>query len=280
MPTSISILAPAKTNLSLEVVGKRTDGFHDIRTLMVRLSLADRLDFKKLAHGLTKLTCSDPKLEVDGNNLIIKAIRILEQELNESFPVSVHLEKQIPVAAGLGGGSSDAAATLLGLNQLFELDLSTEMLASFAASIGSDVPFFVYQQSCLCTGRGEIVTPTEKIPTLPILLVKPGFGISAAWAYQHYQSSIEHDAYHYSTQVVNDLKIVNDLERPVFQKFPVLGSMKTWLLDQPEIRTALLSGSGSTVFAILEQSDNINAFEEKVVERFGPSTWTWSGHTL
>lgn len=275
------IKAPAKTNLWLHIRRKRDDGFHEIETRMVALSLADKLRLKWRKDEEVKLQCSDPALPTGEENLVVKAVRALESHCGKVLAVDIELKKKIPSGAGLGGGSSDAAAVLLALNEMAQLNLSREELAGVGATIGSDVPFFVYECPCDCRGRGEIVEPvTDTVPSLPILLLKPAFEISAGWAYQKYATSAEYDGFSYSGQEMDWGTMRNDLERPVFEKFPILGEMKGWLLGQPEVEAALLSGSGSTMLAILGKKDSGKDLQKRALKRYGEMTWAYLGKTL
>ncbi|NNE93575.1 MAG: 4-(cytidine 5'-diphospho)-2-C-methyl-D-erythritol kinase [Verrucomicrobiales bacterium] len=280
MSDSFSILAPAKTNLSLRVLGKREDGFHEIETRMVPLTLADELTLDWTKENAVNLTCSDPDLPTGEENLATKAVRALEQRTGKTFSLKIHIEKQIPSGAGLGGGSSDAAAVLRAINEMAELNLSTEELAEVAAEVGSDVSFFVYGTVCDCRGRGEIVEPVEDFEReLPVVLVKPNFEISAAFAYQNYVDSKAIPGVPYVSQICPWGEMVNDLERPVFQKHIVLARMKEWLLGQPEVHAALMSGSGSTMLAVLNRDDAGTVLAGRVAKTYGKPTWTWVGAT-
>lgn len=274
--------APAKTNLWLRLLGRRADGYHEIDTRMVGLELADRIRLRRRDDGQVVLRCSDPDLPTGEGNLVVKAVRALERRCGRAFGVEIELEKRIPHGAGLGGGSSDAAAVLRALDAVAGLGLSDDELASVGAEIGSDVPFFLYGRACDCRGRGEVVLPVpegEAPPSLRIFLHKPAFGISAGWAYQHYAASVEHEGFRYAPQACPWGEMANDLERPVFEKFPVLGDMKSWLLARPGVRAALLSGSGSTMLAVLEEDADAEALARDSLERYGESGWTWSGRT-
>ncbi len=276
------VFAPAKTNLWLRVLGKREDGFHEIDTRMVRLSLQDRIRLKWRDDDHVVLKCSDSSLPSGEDNLAVRAVRELETHTNKVFSVSIDLEKNIPSGAGLGGGSSDAAAVLRAINVMGSLFLPEEELAAVGARIGSDIPFFVYDRTCDCRGRGEIVTPVpdeENVKTLPILLIKPAFEISAAWAYQNFATSGEYEGFLYGSQPCQWGGMINDLERPVFEKFPVLGEMKSWLLDQGEVAAALLSGSGSTMLTVLNSGTNGEDLLARALERYGENCWTFLGET-
>lgn len=277
----LEIIAPAKTNLWLRVLGKREDGFHAIETRMVALSLADRLKLEVLPVGQgASLQCSDASLGVGEENLVMRALRLLEQHCGRSFDLRIHLDKQIPLEAGLGGGSSDAAALLKGVNQLLDLQLDQASLVDLAAQIGSDVPFFIYDAPCDCSGRGEQVSPIEFKTELPIVLIKPGFGVSAAWAYQNRTASIELPGVTYAPQLCPWGAMVNDLERPVYGKYLFLARLKMWLLDQGETHAALLSGSGSSLLVVLADVDGGGRLQQRVKEHFGENMWVYVGRTL
>src|SRR5258706_3472799 len=178
--------SPCKVNLLLNILRKRVDGYHELETVLHPVNLFDHVQFTRGGHGI-QLTCSDPSLPVDSSNLVYRAAAAFLQQANLSEGIRIHLEKKIPLSAGLGGGSGNAAYTLLGLNELFCNLLPSSQLHSIAASLGSDIPFFLQTQLALATGRGEIITPLETFPALrgaAFLLIHPGFGISTAWAYR------------------------------------------------------------------------------------------------
>ncbi|MCB1236336.1 MAG: 4-(cytidine 5'-diphospho)-2-C-methyl-D-erythritol kinase [Verrucomicrobiae bacterium] len=278
---AITVTSPAKTNLSLRVLGKREDGYHEIATRMVPLSLADTLTIEPANGGGAVLTCSDASLPVGEENLVLKAVRALENRAGRTFDAKISLEKKIPHGAGLGGGSGNAAATLQGLNEAFDLNLSTGELIEIAAAIGSDVPFFIHGTVCDCTGRGEIVTPVPAFPwDLPLFMMKPAFGVPTPWAYQSWATSREIPGVAYVPQICPWGVMENGLERPVFAKYLPLARMKMWLLDQREVHAAILSGSGSCLLAVLTRNDYGRLLEERALSTFGPTTWTWVGHSV
>ncbi len=280
MTEAYEIEAPAKTNLWLHVLGKREDGFHEIDTRMVAISLVDRLKLKWREDERVLLRCSDESLPTGEGNLVVQAVRALEKHTGKVFAISIDLQKHIPSGAGLGGGSSDAAAVLRALNDMANLHLSDDELAAVGATIGSDIPFFLYKCPCDCRGRGEIVDRVaDPVPSQSVLLLKPDFGISAGWAYQRFGDSAEYDGFQYDEQKSAVGPMRNDLERPVFEKFPVLGEMKNWLLSQDEISNALLSGSGSTMLAIPHDKKSGFEVRKRAIERYGESTWSFLGQT-
>ncbi len=253
-------LAPAKINLSLRVLGRREDGFHEIETRMVPLTLADQIGVELTAlpapdlaeSERIRLTCSDPTLPTGPENLAYRAAATFLARYDvHGRGVRLTLEKRVPHGAGLGGGSSDAASVLLALNELSGVHAPAAELARLAAELGSDVPFFVYRSAAVCRGRGERVEPAPLAVSLPLLLLKPPFPIPTPWAYSRWRDAREVPGVRYTPQEFPWGVLVNDLERPVFEKYLVLAALKTWLLEQPEVAGALLSGSGSTMLAVL-----------------------------
>ena len=265
------MLAPAKINLSLIIHGKRPDGFHEMESLMVPISLADTLSFEP--SDTLEFTCTDPSLPLDSDNLVVRAAKSFFTRTGTKPAVKIRLEKQIPHGAGLGGGSSDAATTFLALNSLFETDLPLEELSSLAAAIGSDIPFFLYRSAAICRGRGEIVGPIEFNHSLPLLLIKPPFGVPTPWAYKRWKDSLEIPGVSYAEQTLPWGTLVNHLERPVFEKYLFLAHLKNWLQAQPESEAALMSGSGATMFAICRSPQASQELEAKARAEFGPTLW-------
>jgi len=194
--------------------------------------------------------------------------------------LKIALAKNVPHGAGLGGGSSDAAATLLGLDKLLETGLTQDSLALLGASLGSDVPFFIFQSPALCRGRGELVTPMKLPQTLPLLLLKPGFGVPTPWAYARWSASRELPEVSYRPQEFAGQNFVNDLERPVFEKHVFLAGMKMWLQSQPEVGAAMLSGSGSTVFAVLRDAAFADDVATRAKAELDPELWSCACETV
>jgi 4-diphosphocytidyl-2-C-methyl-D-erythritol kinase len=271
----MQLYAPAKINLSFEIKSRRDDGFHEIETLMTPISLADRLTIERgeRADGI-QFSCDDSSLPNGEENLVVQAARLFQKTAKVGGGIKIALEKRIPHGAGLGGGSSDAATTLLGLNKLFETGLDREALIELAAKIGSDVPFFIPGSAATCRGRGEIVEPATLTAKFNLLLVKPDFGVPTPWAYERWKNSRELPGVDYAAQDFSGVRFANDLERPVFEKFVVLAYLKTWLRLQPEVGVALLSGSGSTVFAVLRDGVDGEKVAARVCENLDASMWT------
>lgn len=275
---TLTLQAPAKLNLSLKILGKRDDGFHELDTLMVKLpGLADTLEFHEAEEF--SFHCDAPGVPDDGSNLVVKAVRAYEAAAGLKCRCSITLHKTIPHGAGLGGGSSDAAVTLLGINRLNGFKLNVKQLHEIAASLGSDIPFFLTSGASRCTGRGEIIEPVPSPPAIFVVLLKPSFSVPTPDAYKRWKQSIEVPGISYSQQTVNNIQLVNDLERPVFEKHRFLAEMKQWLLSRQETKAALMSGSGSTVFAVVENVADAEAVAASARTELDPGLWSWAGFT-
>jgi len=276
----MQLYAPAKINLSFEIKGRREDGFHEIETLMAPISLSDRLTIERgKTTGAIQFSCDDSSLSNGEENLVVQAARLFRKATRIGAGVEIALEKKIPQGAGLGGGSSDAATTLLGLNELFETRLDQKDLIELAAQIGSDVPFFILGSAATCRGRGEIVEPARLPASFDLLLIKPDFGVPTPWAYGRWRNSRGLPGANYAPQTFSGVRFVNDLEGPVFEKFVLLGYLKTWLRLQPEVGAALLSGSGSTVFSVLRDGADRNQLAERIRAEVDPKMWIFACET-
>jgi len=262
---AVKQFAPAKINLYLHILGRRPDGFHELETLMVPISLGDTLGIELLPKGI-EFTCSDPALSDAHDNLATRAARLFLEEFKLGTGVRIHLEKAVPVGAGLGGGSSDAAAVLLALRQLTGIDCPDARLAELAARLGSDIPFFIYGRPAICRGRGEIIEPVTLKERYQGLLAHPGFGVSTPWAYKTYaQNPRLGDA----GRAFPGVTLRNDLEPPAFGKYPWLPTVKQWFREQPEVLDALMSGSGSSVFALTGSTDASEQLRGRFLAEFG-----------
>ncbi len=275
---TLCLSSPAKLNLSLRVLLKREDGFHEIDTLMVKLrGLADQIEIKKSSEF--HFQCDDPGLPCGEDNLIVKAVRAFELATKTNVRCSISLQKVIPHGAGLGGGSSNAASTLLGLNEFYDSPLRLQELHQIAASLGSDIPFFLIPGAARCSGRGEIIDAVPPPPTLRVLLLKPAFSVATPDAYKCWEQSEEIVGVRYGMQNCLGINFENSLERPVFEKHRFLAELKEWLLDRRESGTALMSGSGSVVFAVLNDDADAEALAASARAELDPSLWHWTGFT-
>jgi len=277
----MQVRAPAKINLSLKILGPRSDEFHEIETLIAPISLYDELKIERRTskQGI-EFRCDDPSVPQSDDNLAVRAARAFFEKSKIKSGILIELKKKIPHGAGLGGGSSDAASTLMALNELFEAKLTREALAKMAEGIGSDVPFFIFQSAAICRGRGELVSPINLRKPLFILLLKPQVGVPTAWAYQRWRGAREVPGVSYTAQEIAGRTFVNDLERSVFEKFVCLAQLKVWLLEQPEVGAALMSGSGSTVFAVMRERADARQLGKRAKAALDPELWTCACETL
>jgi len=280
-------LSPCKVNLLLNILGRRADGFHELETLLLPVPLHDRLTFELRPAGVT-LTCSDPALPADGTNLVHRAATaFLAAAPAGPGGVAIHLEKRLPLAAGLGGGSANAATTLRALNDLCGRPLDAAALHGLAAALGSDVPFFLQDGPALATGRGEVVRPLAPFPALrgaALLLVHPGFGIATAWAYRELarfpaarDGRPGRAAELAALLAAGDLAaagaaLCNSLEAPALRKHPVLALYQEFLRAHGAVG-ALMSGSGSTTFAVFRDVPAAEAARDAFPARFGGTAW-------
>lgn len=261
MKTILVLRTPAKINPILEVLGKRSDGYHELVLLFQAIALFDEMEFIRGGDGLRMEILESPtSLAVDDSNLVMKAARLfLKEVLKGEADVLIRLKKKIPLAAGLGGGSSDAAATLVGLNLVFNAMATPQALESLAAQLGSDVPFFLTGGTALGTGRGEVITPLEPAPSMPLVLVKPAAGLSTPAVYQSGKalfSSGERTRLFRALLTEKKLpkiagSLFNSLQPAAFYLMPEVEVLKQKLMQAGALG-ALVSGSGPTVFAIAE----------------------------
>ena len=266
MTLSISFKTPAKVNLGLHILGKREDGFHELETLFQMVNWCDEIKIECLSRGL-ELVCNQPDIPTDKGNLVIRAAHILQTRYPERCKgARIHLNKNIPHGAGLGGGSGNAAGVLLGLNFLWGLKLKREDLISVASELGSDVPFFLFSPCAIGRGRGEILEPVKNSIRFYVLMVYPGFAVPTASVYENLKLKL--------TKRENNISILknfllqsefaqlgatwsNDLELFVFKEYPGLSGVKKEMLALGA-KGALLSGSGSTVFGIFDNPETAN----------------------
>lgn len=262
---SIRLRAPAKINLTLAVLGKRPDGYHEIESLVLPTSLHDELEIVEANEPGVNLRCDDPSIPTGRENVIIQAAERLVARCDEHRGASIRLTKRIPVGAGLGGGSSDAAATLIGLNRLWRLGLSTTDLAGIAAEVGSDVPLFLTGGPVVIRGRGEQVRPCALGWLGWIVLIIPPFGLSTAAVYRQWRPGPSPP--HSAAEVVESIRsgqpigglLYNMLEAPAFAVEPRLANLHARLtaLGAPNLR---MSGSGSALFALFEKPEPAEKF--------------------
>lgn len=261
LSASVTVLAPAKINLILRILDRRTDGFHNLWSLMQTVGLEDDITIRlNRNHADIRLACDDRTLSADQSNLVYRAAAAVLQRSGKAVGLDITLSKRIPVGAGLGGGSSDAAATIIGVNRLLGLSWSAAEMAQVGQGLGSDVPFFFFAPSAFVSGRGERVHAARITGRRWIVLVNPGFPVETKWAYRQLSSTrtevrplsgphtaLGHEETLAWERVLGAME--NDFEAPVFQAHPGLRAIKQRLLAEGA-EAALLSGSGATVFGV------------------------------
>lgn len=255
-----------KINLGLNIVRKRDDGFHDLETVFYPLPICDVLEVIHDRAPVTDISFSSSGLPVQGalsDNLCIRAYRLLKQDFPDLPPVAMHLHKAIPMGAGLGGGSSDAAFVLKMLNEKFNLGVSAEKLKEYALALGSDCPFFLHNKPCFASGRGEALDPIElDLSAYSFLVIHPGIHVNTGWAFsQLTPAPPKKPVKEIISQPVSTWKqeLVNDFETPVFSAHPQIGALKEKMYAAGAIY-ASMSGSGSTVFGIFEKDADLSSF--------------------
>ena len=268
----LRLLAPAKINLFLRITGRRPDGYHTLISHMQKLALSDELYLERIEQGI-ELRCPDGKSPENRSNLVYRAAELFFAHLDAraikpAFGIRITLHKHIPVAAGLGGGSSDAAATLRGLNELTKAPLSEVELAALGLRLGADVPFFVRRSAAaLAQGGGEELSPAPALQGHSVLLLNPGFAVSTRWVYQNLDlTSIDlKDNLQSSHDGCDRVGFVNDLEQVTLARYPVIDELKKEL-QQQGAAVALMSGSGPTVYGLF--ADAVQA--GKALQHFQP----------
>ena len=273
----ITVIAYAKINLGLRILGNRPDGFHDIETVFHRVNIYDEMIVSP--SSTLSLICTDPGIPTDEGNLCIRAAILLREMCHCEAGARIELRKKIPVGAGLGGGSADAAASLLALNDCWKCGVTKKSLRQIALRLGSDVPYFLETTSAHATGRGELLTSFHLDLPYWIVVVHPGIHISTAWAYDH--AGISHpspvgDSRPSLMEIVRanvgDIRklapvLQNDLEQVVFRDYPEVANVKATLLESGA-ELALMSGSGSAVYALFRHEADATHTAESMQERY------------
>lgn len=259
----ISLKALAKINLGLDVVRRREDGYHEVRMIMQTIQLYDRLDIKRTQEPGIQIQTNLSFLPVNENNLIYKAAKLLMDEFSITDGVSVKLDKRIPVAAGMAGGSTDAAAMLIGVNRLFSLGLTKKQLMERGVQIGADVPYCIMRGTALAEGIGEALSPLPPMIKCPVLIAKPSISVSTKFVYQNLKlddTTIHPDI----DRLIDDIKskslhdiaahMGNVLETVTIPNYPVIDEIKKHMLSNGAVG-AMMSGSGPTVFGLFDDED-------------------------
>ena len=287
----MKVKACAKINLCLDVLSRRSNGYHDVEMVMTNIDIADVLEIRELEEKKISLICNNKDLATDETNLIYKAIVLLQKETKRDFGVEVRLEKNIPMEAGMAGGSADAAATLKAVNELFQLDISTDRLLELGACLGADIPFCIMGGTALAEGIGEKLTKLKPVPKLKLLIAKPKAGLSTKLVYENLdidnmnKTGFKHKDVREMVSIIesdeaDDIKTLqiakalnNILEVPSLRLLPLIAEIKQ-IMNDNNCLGSLMSGSGTAVFgifdndsdilgakAVLEKDDRINYIE-------------------
>jgi 4-diphosphocytidyl-2-C-methyl-D-erythritol kinase len=265
--TTIELKAPCKVNYRLDVLRRRADGYHDLRMIMQRVDLCDTITLSLSDIPGIRVTCGRDGVPDGPGNIAWRAADALLSRSHGRWGIDITIQKNIPVAAGLGGGSSDAATVLMGVNELLELGLSDQDLMAIGVTLGADVPFFIFKKTAFAEGIGEIFTPLDAVPTAWLLLVNPRVPVSTAWVYQNLELtnreaiSIVPPSYDSIPELCAIL--VNDLEAVTIAKYPVIREIKERMLREGAAG-ALMSGSGPTVFGIFEEEETARSCAGKL----------------
>jgi 4-diphosphocytidyl-2-C-methyl-D-erythritol kinase len=302
-----SLVAPAKINLYLEIIGDRPDGFHELAMVLQSISLGDRITLNAIGIDTVNVRCNHPEVPQDNTNLAYRAAALMAEQFPDAMAkyggVAITIDKQIPVAAGLAGGSSNAAAVLVGLDLLWKLGLTKEELQDLGAQIGSDVPFCIRGGTMLATGRGEVLSPLKNLDHFHVVLAKyNNLSISTAWAYKTYRqqfsqnyvsqpqdlqsrrervhsgpivSAIMHD----EGEKIGKL-LHNDLEKVALPEYPQILQLREAFASQGVLGT-MMSGSGPTVFALTESQEQATAVATAVKQQMAdPNLGFWTAQLI
>lgn len=268
----MKILSPAKINLFLQVTGKRADGYHDLFSLMCCVSLCDTIQLQ-FGGKTIEIDSTHPQIPLDGTNLAHQAAALFFKKLDTDSGVKITIEKSIPVAAGLGGGSSNAASVLQGLNRHYNFPFSRNQLMSMGLRLGADVPFFLFEKPALASGIGEQLEEYPDLTPYHVILIYPGFGVSTAEVFQNLNLGLTKCKKKIKKSTFRKIgydasrHLCNDLEAVTASRYPVISSLKNQLLEHGALG-ALMSGSGPTVFGLFSEQDKAAA----AMQVFGRNT--------
>lgn len=270
----LSLKALAKINLGLDVVRRREDGYHEVSMIMQTINMYDRLNIQKIKEPEIQIHTNLKFLPVDRNNLVYKAAEMLREEFEIKEGVEVELQKRIPVAAGMAGGSTDCAAMLFGMNKMFDLGLSMEELMKRGAKLGADVPYCLMRGTALAEGIGEVLTPLPAMVKCPVLIAKPGISVSTKWVYQNLKldENTKHPDIKRQIEAIKhkDLKEIcevmgNVLQDVTIPSYPIIGEIKEKMMECGAVGS-MMSGSGPTVFGLYEDMETAKKAKEYLRE--------------
>ncbi len=277
---SLSLSAPAKLNLRLDILGKRPDGYHDLLMIMDRIDLCDEVELRVIERGIN-VFCDDKTIPEGEANIAYRAVKEILAYSSRNVGVEVHIQKRIPIASGMGGGSSNAAAVIKGVNQLLKLKLPREKLMIIGAKIGADVPFFLFEGPAIASGIGDQLKKVKKIPKMSLMVVNPGIPVSTEWVYKNLRfngSSSGNGRAHPASQVLSEIPQIyntrkdvvrvmnNDLEKVTMKEYPVVAEIKKLLLSYGAVASQM-TGSGPSVFAIFPDRASVDKAVSKIEGR-------------
>lgn len=273
----ITKTSPAKVNLYLRVLRRREDGYHDILSLMQRISLCDELIFRREAGGIA-IRCPDSTLPEDQSNIVHRAAAAFLSRIGARAGVEITIHKRIPTAAGLGGGSSNAATALMTLNEMYGSPLTRDELLTTGGTLGADVPFFIFGNAAWASGIGERLTDAPPLPPLWFVLINPGFAVSTQWVYRELNLELTNRRINYSIPRFDTMDrltrgLTNDLEKVTIRSYPVLERIKSLLLDRGA-GGALMSGSGPTVFGVFGEEAAAEEARDALREESRNNRWS------
>ncbi len=275
MTNSLHLESPAKINLRLEILRKREDGYHELQTIFQKISLSDTLHFTLKKERGVSIDTNHPNLPTGKKNLVYQASRLILERSASRGGVHIEIEKRIPLGAGLGGGSSNAAATLKALNQLLEMNLSEKELMGMGLEVGADVPFFFLESAAIGSGIGERLKKV-KLPDLWYVLIYPNFEVSTRWAYQNFVLTNQqfHFNLHKFLKTPDGISriLLNHLEAVVSKKYPQIGIMKKILLSAGALG-AMMTGSGPSVFGLFPEAKSAAGAYEKIRKMVRRQGW-------
>ncbi len=272
---NLEVKALAKINIGLDVTGIREDGYHEVKMIMQTVNLFDIIKIKKTSDGSISMTTNLKFLTVGDDNLCIKAAKLLKEEFQLKEGVSIELEKHIPVAAGMAGGSTDAAAILFGMNKMFNLQLSRKALMERGVKLGADVPYCLMRGTALAEGIGEVLTPIDPMVKCPVLIAKPGISVSTKQVYEALDSCFDKVVHPDIDGLISDIKakdiqaicshMGNVLEDVTIPMHPIIADIKKNMMDNGAIG-AMMSGSGPTVFGFFPDNKTARAAKEALTQ--------------
>jgi 4-diphosphocytidyl-2-C-methyl-D-erythritol kinase len=275
---SIELLSPAKVNLRLEVLEKRPDGYHEIRALVQRISLSDKLRISLKENEGISVTTDSPHLPIGEENLAYRAASSLLEAAQMRAGIGLHIQKEIPISSGLGGGSSNAATILMGLNRILKLNFSKEQLMEIGTRIGADVPFFILEGTAIATGIGEKLQPVEIRRSIWLVLVNPSWEVSTRWAYEGLNFKLTKRSIHITLPAFfHDIGHVasilhNDLETITIAAYPEIDGIKRELVSHGAAGS-LMTGSGPTVFGLFPQKRDAQGAYRRLKAQYAERGW-------